>query len=83
VRELRERHGLEVVPGALVVRARHAITHRRIRVEGYRATLRRPAPADPDRFMWISPSDMGALPVSSMTRKLLHGLAGGQLPLEL
>jgi A/G-specific adenine glycosylase len=47
VRELRERHGLEVVPGPLIVRARHAITHRRIQVEGYRAALRRPVPKTP------------------------------------
>jgi len=83
VSEIKERHGLEVVPGPLVVRARHAITFRRIRVEGYRARLRRPAPADPDRFRWITPAEARGLPVSSMTRKLLHGLAAGQLPLDL
>ena len=37
--ELEERHGLRVVPGALAVRARHAITFRRITLEGYRARL--------------------------------------------
>jgi A/G-specific adenine glycosylase len=83
VRELKDRLGLEVVPGPLVVRARHAITYRRIRVEGYRARLRRPAPVDPDRFRWTSPDEARELPVSSMTRKLLHGLAAGQLPLDL
>jgi A/G-specific adenine glycosylase len=83
VRELKDRLGLDVVPGPLVVRARHAITYRRIRVEGYRARLRRPAPQDPDRFRWASPAQARDLPVSSMTRKLLHGLAEGQLPLDL
>jgi A/G-specific adenine glycosylase len=83
VRELRERHGLEVVPGPLVVRARHAITHRRIQVEGYRAALRRPVPKDPERYRWIAPEEVSGLPVSSMTRKLVHGLAAGQLPLDL
>jgi A/G-specific adenine glycosylase len=83
VRELKERLGLEVVPGPLVVRARHAITYRRIRVEGYRSRLRRPPPLDPDRFRWTSPAEVRDLPVSSMTRKLLHGLAAGQLPLDL
>jgi A/G-specific adenine glycosylase len=82
-RELRERHGLDLKPGPLVVRARHTITYRRIRVEGYRAALRRPAPQDPDRFRWISPSEAQAIPVSSMTRKLLRGLAAGQLCLEV
>ena len=36
-REIEERYGLRIEPGALVVRARHAITHRRITLEGYRA----------------------------------------------
>jgi len=83
VAELRERLGLEVVPGPLVVRARHAITYRRIRVEGYRSQLRRPPPSDLDRFRWASPAEVRDLPVSSMTRKLLRGLASGQLPLAL
>jgi A/G-specific adenine glycosylase len=83
VRELKDRLGLDVVAGPLVVRARHAITYRRIRVEGYRARLRRPAPSDPERFRWTSPAEAKDLPVSSMTRKLLDGLAAGQLPLDL
>jgi A/G-specific adenine glycosylase len=83
VRELKERLGLDVVPGPLVVRARHAITHRRIRVEGYRARLCGPAPRDPDRYRWASPAEVADLPVSSMTRKLLRGLDSGQLPLHL
>jgi A/G-specific adenine glycosylase len=83
VHELKDRLGLDIVPGALVVRARHAITYRRIRVEGYRAHLRRPVPKDPERFRWISPAEAQPLPVSSMTRKLLHGFATGQLPLDL
>ena len=81
--ELRERYGLEVEPGPLVVRARHAITHRRIRVEGYRSRLRRQPPADEDRYRWASPKDVDRLPVSSMTRKLILGLGSGQLPLAL
>jgi A/G-specific adenine glycosylase len=83
VRELKERLGLEVQTGPLVVKARHAITYRRIRVEGYRSRLRRPAPTDPDRFRWATPAEAKELPVSSMTRKLLHGLATCQLPLDL
>jgi A/G-specific adenine glycosylase len=80
VREMKEL-GLEVSPGPLVVRARHAITFRRILVEGYHARLRRAAPRDPERFRWVSPGEVGSLPVSSMTRKLLKGLASAQLPL--
>ena len=82
-RELEERHGLRVVPGPLVVRARHAITFRRIRLEGYRTRLRRPAPADPERFRWASLEEAALLPTSSMTRKLLRGLRSAQLPLAL
>jgi A/G-specific adenine glycosylase len=82
-RELEERHGLRVVPGALAVRARHAITFRRITLEGYRARLKQPVPSDPERFLWARPEEVSALPVASSTRKLLKGLASPQLPLEL
>jgi len=82
-RELEERHGLRVVAGALAVRARHAITFRRITLEGYRARLRPPVPSDPDRFLWARPDEVASLPVSSSTRKLLKGLGTPQLPLQL
>ena len=81
-RELEERHGLRVVPGALAVRARHAITFRRITLEGYRARLEPPVPSDPERFLWARPEEVAALPVSSSTRKLLKGLGTPQLPLQ-
>jgi A/G-specific adenine glycosylase len=82
-RELKECHGLDVVPGALVMRARHAVTFRRIRLEAYRARLRREPPADPERFIWATPAEIASLPVSSMTHKLMRGLGSHQLPLEL
>jgi adenine-specific DNA glycosylase len=80
-RELRERHGLDLSPGPLVGRARHAITFRRIRLEAYRAQLRREPAPDADRFLWATPQEIAALPVSSMTRKVLRGLRAPQLPL--
>ncbi len=83
VPELRERYGLEVEPGPLRVRARHAITFRRIRVEGYGARLRRQPPADEERYRWTTPQEVKALPVSSLTRKLVAGLRSPQLPLAL
>jgi A/G-specific adenine glycosylase len=83
VHELRQRHGLDVVLGPLLVRARHAITYRRIRVEGYRARLRRRPSLAPDRLRFASLAEARDLPMSSMTRKLLSGLASGQLPLDL
>jgi A/G-specific adenine glycosylase len=82
-RELEERYGLRVVPGPLVVRARHAITHRRITLVGYRSRLESPVPSDPERFRWVTPAEVAALPVSSMTKKLLRGLDAPQLPLEV
>jgi A/G-specific adenine glycosylase len=81
VRELKERHGLDLTPGPLVARGRHAITFRRIRLEAYRARLRREPPADAERFLWATPQQIAALPVSSMTRKVLRGLDSPQLPL--
>jgi A/G-specific adenine glycosylase len=82
-RELEERYGLRVVPGALAARARHAITFRRITLEGYRARLKPPAPSDPERFRWAGPDEMRGLPISSATRKLLKGLRAPQLPLQI
>jgi A/G-specific adenine glycosylase len=82
-RELRERHGLLVEPGPLAVRARHAITFRRIRVEGYRSRLRRSPPTRDERFCWVTPAELAGLPVSSMTRKLVAGLTSSQMPLDL
>jgi len=83
VRELEERHGLRVVPGPLAVRARHAITFRRITLEGYRASLEPPLPQDPDRFRWATADEVVALPVSSSTRKLVLGLRTPQMPLPI
>lgn len=82
-RQLEERYGLRIVPGALVVRARHAITHRRITLEGYRAQLHSTVPSDSERFRWVTPEEVTELPVSSMTKKLLRGLDSPQLPLEV
>ena len=82
-REIEERHGIRVVPGPLTVRARHAVTYRRITLEGYSARLRPPFPEDPERFLWARPDEVARLPVASSTRKLLRGLSLPQLPLEL
>jgi A/G-specific adenine glycosylase len=82
-RELRQRYGLRVEAGPLRVRARHAITYRRIRVEGYSSRLRGEPPADEERYRWTSPQELASLPVSSMTRKLVAGLRSAQLPLVL
>jgi hypothetical protein len=82
-RELRERHGLEFVPGALVARARHAITFRRIAVEAYGGRLRREPPADADRYLWVDPARLQDVPLSSLTRKVIAGARRAQLPLAL
>jgi A/G-specific adenine glycosylase len=83
VGELRERYGLDVRPGVLVARARHAITYRRIRLEAYRTALRRQPPSDSDRFLWAAPEEIAGLPVSSLTRKVVRGLCSPQMPLSL
>jgi len=82
-RELEEVHGLRVLAGPLVVRARHAITYRRITLEGYRARLLSPAPEDAERFRWARPDELGGLAVSSATKKLLAGLSTPQMPLPM
>jgi A/G-specific adenine glycosylase len=82
-RELADRHGLHVVPGPLRVRARHAITFRRIAADGYAARLAAPPPADTERVRWVHPDEIAALPVSSLTRKLIDGLRAAQMALPL
>ncbi len=81
VREVRERHGLDIVPGALVARTRHAITFRRIRVEAYRARLACAPLEDAERLRWAAPDELASTPTSSLTRKLLQAARGQQLPL--
>jgi A/G-specific adenine glycosylase len=83
VREISERHGLQVEPGPLAARARHAITYRRIRVEAYRSRLLSRPAADPERYLWATADEIASLPVSSMTRKMIRGLLDRQAPLPL
>ncbi len=83
VREVRERHGLEIEPGPLVARARHAITFRRIRVEAYKSRLSRVPAEDPERLRWAAPAELGTFPTSSLTRKVLKAAAAAQLSLTL
>ena len=82
-RELRDTHGLEIEPLQLLVRSATASPSDGIRLEGYRARLKRPAPDDPERFRWIRPNELAQLAVSSMTRKLIKGLRKNQLTLPL
>jgi A/G-specific adenine glycosylase len=83
VEDVRTRHGLEIEPGALVARARHAITFRRIRVEAYEGRLRREPPRDPERFVWAGPEELASLPMSSLTRKVIARAHAPQIPLDL
>jgi A/G-specific adenine glycosylase len=83
VASLRESHGLDVDCGPLLVAASHAVTFRRIRLEGYRARLLGAHALEPQRFRWVRLEEVEGLPVSSMTRKLLRGLKQPQLALPL
>lgn len=82
IREVEERHGLRVVPDELKVKARHAITFRRIRVEAYGARLVGALPGDPGRYRWAAPDELASLPMSSMTRKILRGVDSRQLSFD-
>jgi A/G-specific adenine glycosylase len=81
VRELRSAHGIDVVPGPLLVRARHAITHRSIQLEGYLSKLKGRPPRDTERFAWVDPRRPAGLPMGAITRKMLKGLERQQMPL--
>jgi A/G-specific adenine glycosylase len=84
VREIRDKDGIEIEAEGLVARARHSITYRRIKVDVYRARLRRALPADPERYVWVAAEEAAtALPTSSLTRKVLRALRSAQLPLAL
>ncbi len=80
-RELAETRGLDVVPGRLIATTRHSITFRRIRVEIYAARLRGSLPEERDCWRFARPDEIGTLPVSSMTHKILRALARRQYPL--
>ncbi len=82
-RELAERHGLRIVAGPLVARVRHAITFRRITLEGYRSRLARAPAEDAERLRWLRPEEIATVPVSSATLKLLRGARQPQLPLPI
>ncbi len=70
-RELAERHGLRVALGTALGQVRHAITHRRIRIDTVSARLLSEPPRDPAHFRWARRSELETLPISSMTRKIL------------
>ncbi len=72
VREARERYGLALRLGPLCAIGRHAITFRRIRLEGYRATLAGSASAArTDSLRWVRADEMAEIGTSSISRKLL------------
>jgi len=70
-RELEERHGLRVAPGALLGQVQHAITYRRIQIEIRSARLLSGPPPDPARFRFVRRGELAGLPISSMTRKIV------------
>lgn len=71
VGELERRHGMVVRTDGLLGFVRHTVTHHRIRAEVYGARLRR-LPRRKDTYMWVRPDELGALPISSLTLKLLR-----------
>jgi A/G-specific adenine glycosylase len=80
-REVEARYGLRLSPGRLEVVARHAITFRRIRAEGYRARLIAGSPPAGEDVRWASRAEIETLPVSALSRKLVRGLEARQRPL--
>ena len=84
VREAKARYGLSLRLGSLCATGRHAITFRRIQLEGYAATLEKPARlGDGESLRWIEPEDLGSVGTSSISRKLLRSALGPQMPLPL
>ena len=61
-----------------MVRARHAITHRRITLEGYRSRLVSRIPSDPERFRWVTP-DEGSEPEEPLAREAAARALGATL----
>ncbi len=80
--EIKELHGLRVALGASLGQVRHAITYRRLRIEVRSTRLLSTPPQDPLRFRWVRRGELAALPISSMTRKIVASLAaaGGRTP---
>ena len=52
-------------------------------MEAYEARLARLPPTDPERFVWARPAELDALPVSSLTRKVVRALENAPASLGL
>lgn len=70
--DLRARLKLHLRPGPLLGDAGHAITFRRIRARLYAARLERPLPRREGRWLWATPAELEAVPLTTLTRKLLR-----------
>ncbi len=70
-RRLEERHGGAWQPAGEAGRVTHAITHRRFRVTVEVGSWLPAEVAETSRYGWFRPSEIDALPTSSLTRKAL------------
>jgi A/G-specific adenine glycosylase len=78
---LRDRYGIEVRSGAPVGRITHTIMRRRLRLQVVPGSLLRGRIAGSGRLRWAGLPDLGTVPVSGATRKILQErLVSGRRP---
>ncbi|MBN2369529.1 MAG: A/G-specific adenine glycosylase [Vicinamibacteria bacterium] len=81
--ELRKRYGMAIEPGPLLLRTRHRVTFRRIRLEAHAARLHSNPDSTAHDLLWAAPEEIDDLPASSMTRKIIKAWLARQLALDL
>ena len=69
---LRERHGIDVLPGTLGRPASHTILNRRLRLAVVRCAWPQREPAPGSGLRWMAAGELDATPVSGATRKVLR-----------
>jgi A/G-specific adenine glycosylase len=79
--DLRRLYGMEIEPGPLLLRTRHTVTYRRIRLEAHTARLRSKPTSITHEYLWVAHHAIEGLPASSLTRKIVKAWRARQLPL--
>lgn len=66
--------GLDLTLGSMIVTARHTVMKRRITLCAFESSLAGGTSASTRECVWVAPSDLGALPHSSLLEKTLRAL---------
>ena len=71
---IRAATGLDLTLGSMIVTARHTVMKRRITLRAFESSLAGGTSASARECAWVAPSDLAALPHSSLLEKTLRAL---------